>query len=117
MGGYYESLAYGEDERIIDDPNNQQLSIWNTPCIEIKRNISNRQYLEKALVYYYQTIINLSCLVFKSSFEEITAIESNKITNQLEAILKSSKQDELKINKLRQIIGRLERKVLRLNTY
>lgn len=117
LGGYYESLAYGEDERIIDDPNNQQLSIWNTPCIEIKRNISNRQYLEKALVYYYQTIINLSCLVFKSSFEEITAIVSNKITNQLEAILKSSKQDELKINKLRQIIGRLERKVLRLNTY
>lgn len=31
LGGYYESLAYGEDERIIDDPNNQQLSIWNTP--------------------------------------------------------------------------------------
>ena len=106
LGEYYDSLAYNKVERFVDDLNNQQLSIWDVPQIEIVGLILDPFLLKEALVYYYEYIINLGKIAFESSFDENMVINAEEFIHKAEVILNSNKQDEMKIINLKRIIRR-----------
>ena len=103
LGGYYENLAYSIVEREVSVTDNQ-LAIWHIPRIEKTKILTYPEYLNNAIEYYSQYLINIDAYVHWDNRQEI----GFDLEKKARKIIDSDIADELKIEKLKRLMRAYE---------
>lgn len=104
LGGYYENLAYSIVEREVSVTDGQ-LSIWNIiPRIEKTKILTYPEYLNNAIEYYFQYLINIDTYVHWDNQQEI----GFDLEKKARKIIDGDKTDEFKIEKLKRLVRAYE---------
>ncbi len=101
LADYYENLAYSIVEREVS-VTDSQLSIWDIPRIEKTKVLTYPEYLNIAIDYYSQYLINIDAYVH---WDNLQVQEMGfGLKRKVEKIIDSDINSELKIEKLKRLV-------------